>query len=83
MLAGERWWAAHRSHAYQLVIRRTGSHAAPLAALWAYGLLWLAPVALFAASGRLGAAEALAAAYAPVLCGCAFIQWRYRRALAG
>ena len=83
VMTGERWWAAHRSHAYQLLARRTGGHAAPLAVLWLYGMFWLAPVALMTASGTLGAAASLGAAYLPIVCGCAFIQWKYRNALPG
>ena len=81
IIRGERWWAAHRTHAYQLLARRAGGHGAPLAALWLYGALWLTPIAIAAASGRLTTGLALAAAYVPAIGGCAYVQWRYRSAL--
>lgn len=83
ILSGERWWAAHRSHAYQLVARRWQSHVPPLAALWIYGVAWLGPVSVLAMAAWLSPASALALAYLPVVAACAFTQWRLRRKLAG
>lgn len=45
MLAGERWFEAHRSHAYQRLSRRWGSHRRVTLLTIAFNLLWLAPLA--------------------------------------
>lgn len=45
MLAGERWFEAHRSHAYQRLSRRWGSHRRVTLLVIAFNLLWLAPLA--------------------------------------
>lgn len=45
MLAGERWFEAHRSHAYQRLSRRWGSHRRVTLLAIAVNLLWLAPLA--------------------------------------
>ncbi len=46
MLSGQRFWQAHRSHAYQILSRRWGSHRRVVLAVLAVNLLWLAPLAL-------------------------------------
>jgi Fuc2NAc and GlcNAc transferase len=43
---GERWYAAHRSHAYQQMSRRFGSHARVVLLLWAVNLGLLLPLAI-------------------------------------
>lgn len=45
MLAGERWFEAHRSHAYQRLSRRWGSHRRVTLLAIGFNLLWLAPLA--------------------------------------
>jgi Fuc2NAc and GlcNAc transferase len=45
MLAGARWFEAHRSHAYQRLSRRWGSHRRVTLLVIAFNLLWLAPLA--------------------------------------
>ncbi|TCD14050.1 hypothetical protein [Oricola cellulosilytica] len=81
-LAGERWWAAHRTHAYQLAARKTGTHLTPLVAFWLAGLLWLAPLGWLAATGALSPFAALAGAYLPAIAVSAIVQWKLRRAIA-
>jgi Fuc2NAc and GlcNAc transferase len=45
MLAGARWFEAHRSHAYQRLSRRWGSHRRVTLLVISFNLLWLAPLA--------------------------------------
>jgi Fuc2NAc and GlcNAc transferase len=45
MLAGERWFEAHRSHAYQRLSRRWGSHRRVTLLSISFNLLLLAPLA--------------------------------------
>lgn len=45
LLTGQRWREAHRSHAYQRLARRWGSHARASGLYLAIDLLWLAPLA--------------------------------------
>jgi len=48
LLRGERIYQAHRSHAYQRLARRWGSHKKVTIAVTAVNVLWLLPCALFA-----------------------------------
>ncbi|MEP7311060.1 MAG: glycosyltransferase family 4 protein [Pseudomonadota bacterium] len=48
VVRGETWHAAHRTHAYQWLSRRWGSHRKVVLALLASNLLWLLPLALLA-----------------------------------
>jgi Fuc2NAc and GlcNAc transferase len=45
MLAGERWFEAHRSHAYQRLSRRWGAHRPVTLLTITVNVLWLAPLA--------------------------------------
>lgn len=45
---GERWYAAHRSHAYQWLARRHGAHRPVTLASIGLNLLWLLPLAALA-----------------------------------
>lgn len=66
MLAGERWFEAHRSHAYQRLSRRWGSHRRVTLLAIAFNLLWLVPLA-WACLARPGAAWIfMALAYVPL-----------------
>jgi Fuc2NAc and GlcNAc transferase len=49
LVRGERVYEAHRSHAYQWLARRWGSHETVTKAVTALNLLWLLPCAIFAA----------------------------------
>lgn len=48
MLRGEKWWSAHRSHAYQRLSRRFGSHSKATLLYCAINVLILAPTAILA-----------------------------------
>jgi Fuc2NAc and GlcNAc transferase len=45
-LGGRRWYQAHRSHAYQRLARRWGSHARVTVLLWLLNMLVVAPIAI-------------------------------------
>ncbi len=49
MLRGERWYEAHRSHAFQHAARRWGSHRAITLSVLAINVGWLLPLAWLAA----------------------------------
>jgi Fuc2NAc and GlcNAc transferase len=71
MATGQRWFAAHRSHAYQkLTSRWHGSHASTVAAFMGVNIAWLLPIAWAASNGYLATAPALLAAYIPLLVIC-------------
>lgn len=61
---GEKWYAAHRLHAYQTLAARHGHRAVTIAAV-AFQLLWLAPMAAAATAFPDAALPLAAAAYFP------------------
>jgi Fuc2NAc and GlcNAc transferase len=67
VIRGERFYEAHRSHAYQHAARRFGSHRT--VSLWvaAINVLWLLPIAALIASGRISGVFGFIAAYVPLL----------------
>lgn len=67
LLRGERVYEAHRSHAYQRAARRYGSHLRVSLAVTAINLLWLMPLALLVALGKVSGLLALIVAYAPLV----------------
>jgi Fuc2NAc and GlcNAc transferase len=71
IVTGQRWYEAHRSHAYQkLTSRWHGSHAHTVAVFMGVNIAWLLPMAWATHHGYLGAAPALLAAYLPLLVIC-------------
>jgi len=48
LFRGERWYEAHRSHAYQHAARRLGSHRTVTLGVLAINLFWLLPMAFLA-----------------------------------
>jgi Fuc2NAc and GlcNAc transferase len=66
LLRRERVYQAHRSHAYQWLARRWGSHGKVTLAVAAMNLLWLFPWALFAAAFPEYATAAVLAALVPL-----------------
>jgi Fuc2NAc and GlcNAc transferase len=66
LVSGERVYEAHRSHAYQYAARKLGSHKAVSLAYGLVNLLWLLPLALCAATGRLDGLTGVLIAYAPL-----------------
>ncbi len=71
---GERFYEAHRSHAYQHASRVHGSHLVVTASVGAINALWLLPWALGVAMGKVDGPVALLAAYAPLL----WLAYRYK-----
>lgn len=71
---GERFFEAHRSHAYQYASRRLGGHLPVTLACGAINVLWLLPVASAVALGKLDGALGVLLAYAPLV-ALAF-RWR-------
>jgi Fuc2NAc and GlcNAc transferase len=71
MGTGQRWYEAHRSHAYQkLTSRWQGSHVKTVAAFMGVNLAWLLPLAWAIQSGQLAVPTALLLAYLPLIAGC-------------
>ena len=64
---GERFYEAHRSHAYQHAAQRLGSHRAVTLAVGAINVLWLLPIAWLIVSGRIAGVYGFLLAYAPLL----------------
>ena len=71
---GERFSVAHRSHAFQYASRKLGSHKAVTQAVGAINLLWLLPLALLVATGRVDGLLGSIVAYAPLV----WIAFRYK-----
>ena len=67
VMRGERFYEAHRSHAYQHAARRLGSHKAVTIAVAAINILWLLPIALLIAAGRIAGIYGFLVAYVPLL----------------
>jgi len=66
-LRGERVYQAHRSHAYQWLARRWGSHRRVTLGVLVIDTFWLLPLAAFAASHPRHAATITLVALAPLL----------------
>ncbi|MDQ3068417.1 MAG: glycosyltransferase family 4 protein [Acidobacteriota bacterium] len=66
MLRGERFYEAHRTHAYQQATRGR-SHAAVTLTVCAINLAWLFPLAVLVAKGTLDGALGVVIAYAPLM----------------
>ena len=49
MIGGQRWYAPHRTHAYQWASRQFGSHKAVTTAVLGINVLWLFPLAWYSA----------------------------------
>lgn len=75
--AGQRFWEAHCTHAYQHLAKRFG-HLAVTVTVGAIGVFWLLPLAWAAAAYPEAGMELSAIAYGPLL----WIAWRARAGLA-
>ena len=64
---GEKFYEAHRSHAYQHAAQRAGAHLPVVLAVGAINLCWLLPLAILVALGRLDGVAGVAVAYAPLV----------------
>ncbi|QTN24247.1 glycosyltransferase family 4 protein [Rhizobacter sp. AJA081-3] len=71
---GERFYVAHRSHAYQYASRLHKSHRTVTLAIGAINLAWLLPVALMVALRRLDGVVGTLIAYAPLV----WLAYRYK-----
>jgi len=67
MLRGERWYAAHRTHAYQWLARRWASHGRVMVAVLLADVFWLLPCAVFATRHPALAAVTTLVALAPLV----------------
>lgn len=64
---GEKFYEAHRNHAYQYAARKHGSHKVVTLTVAAINVFWLLPYALLVALGRLDGLAATLVAYAPLV----------------
>jgi Fuc2NAc and GlcNAc transferase len=67
VLRGERFYEAHRSHAYQHAARRFGQHRIVALGVGAINVAWLLPIAALVARGRIDGVLGVVIAYAPLL----------------
>jgi Fuc2NAc and GlcNAc transferase len=67
VLRGEKFYEAHRSHAYQFASRQLGSHTLVSLAVGAINLIWLLPLALLVALGWIPGILGLLIAYTPLI----------------
>jgi Fuc2NAc and GlcNAc transferase len=74
VIAGKRWYEAHRSHAYQHLTQKWRSHAKVVWLLWAVNALVLTPLALMAEAFPIGA---------PAIAGAALLGMAALAFLAG
>lgn len=74
VIRGEKFYQAHRSHAYQYASRKYSSHARVSVTYGVINLVWLLPLALLTARGLLDGVLALAIAYAPLV----YLAFRYK-----
>lgn len=70
ILLRQRWWVAHRSHAYQRLSRRWGGHARVTLLYLAISVFWLYPLAHLAATQPNLSWIVAVIAYGPVLVFC-------------
>jgi Fuc2NAc and GlcNAc transferase len=64
---GEKFYEAHRSHAYQHAVRRAGVHLPVTLTVAAINVFWLLPFAAAVAHGTLDGATAVLLAYVPLI----------------
>jgi Fuc2NAc and GlcNAc transferase len=74
VLRGERFYEAHRSHAYQYASRTLGAHRPVTVAICAINVFWLMPVASLVALEKLEGVLGLLLAYFPLL----LLVYRYK-----
>ena len=67
VLSGERFYEAHRTHAYQHAARRWVAHGPVILLVAAINLCWLFPLALLTALGSLNGLLAVLIGYAPLV----------------
>ena len=67
VVRGDKFYEAHRSHAYQYASRKYGSHIRVSLAFGGINLLWLLPLAFLTAAGWLDGLFTLIIAYLPLI----------------
>jgi Fuc2NAc and GlcNAc transferase len=67
ILAGEKFYQAHRSHAYQHAAIRFASHGRISIAIALINLLWLFPIALAVAMEQIEGPQGLVISYLPLI----------------
>ena len=71
---GEKFYQAHRSHAYQHAARKYGAHWPVSLAFGAINLLWLLPVAILVTTGLADGFSGLIIAYLPLVAAALFFK---------
>lgn len=74
VIRGEKFYEAHRSHAYQYASRTLGSHRSVTLAVCAINVFWLGPVAGLVAVEKLDGSLGMIVAYLPLL----LLAYRYK-----
>lgn len=74
LLRGDKVYEAHRSHAYQFASRQYGGHLPVTVAVLAINLVWLLPMAVSVALGKLDGSLGILIAYMPLV----FLAIKYR-----
>lgn len=69
MITGQRWYEAHRTHAFQILASQFG-HRRVSASIGIVNLLWLAPMAIAAEYDQAHGLIYTVIAFAPILVGC-------------
>lgn len=67
LLRGEKVYEAHRSHAYQIASRRTGSHRQVSLAIVGINFIWLLPLSVLVCLGMLDGALGVVIGYVPLV----------------
>jgi len=67
IIRGDKFYEAHRSHAYQYASRKFGSHKIISLSVGVINIIWLFPIALLVASSRVDGVIGLLVAYAPLI----------------
>jgi len=73
MLRGQKFYMAHRSHAYQIASRKLNSHVKVSVILVAINILWLFPLAFTVATKDLHPLTGLALGYVPLIVLAAYL----------
>jgi len=71
---GDRFYEAHRSHAYQHAAARWGAHLPVTIAVGVVTLIWLLPLALVVSIGALNGGTGVVIAYAPLVCAALWLK---------
>ena len=73
VVRGEKFYEAHRTHAYQYASRKYGSHLLVTLSVLVINLIWLTPWSFAITFGLVDGAIAILVAYAPLL----FLTWYF------